>query len=248
MRLRLFSLLLITEITHVSTGSAEVCSTLPPTPRFAKPLNITNVGENMTRRYSCTSGYVRKAGTSSLIRCIRNKQMNLQWSEPQLECIRDPKSEFLKEPSTAHKTTTPYFSGSLSVSPNPTPTDPLTYQTTDPVTETTPNVAPVTATTTAVDDITSVPVDTTSSAPTTIPMTSVSPSENPVVSQPSPQGFSIEKSISLGSVLLIMLILTVIAMLIWRKKRLKRHTLSPKPEEQRMMTVNGTNSTMGATP
>lgn len=42
---------------------------------------------NSTYRYECTTGYTRKPGTSSLIRC-QEKNGVLQWTESLFKCIR----------------------------------------------------------------------------------------------------------------------------------------------------------------
>ncbi|XP_053799538.1 interleukin-15 receptor subunit alpha [Vidua chalybeata] len=45
---------------------------------------------NSRLRYSCNPGYKRKAGTSSLIQCILWNGSEPRWTDPTLQCIRDP--------------------------------------------------------------------------------------------------------------------------------------------------------------
>ncbi|XP_016143398.1 interleukin-15 receptor subunit alpha [Sinocyclocheilus grahami] len=50
-----------------------------------------NIGASI--RIQCAKGYVRKAGTSSLIRCTQQQNHNASWhSELPLKCIPDPKN------------------------------------------------------------------------------------------------------------------------------------------------------------
>ncbi|XP_041110645.1 interleukin-15 receptor subunit alpha isoform X2 [Polyodon spathula] len=56
-------------------------------------------------RYNCTPGYKRKAGTSSLIRCM-NESGTAQWSVPNLICIRDPKLKGVTDPPQINKGST----------------------------------------------------------------------------------------------------------------------------------------------
>ncbi|XP_071357964.1 interleukin-15 receptor subunit alpha isoform X3 [Trachinotus anak] len=62
------------------------CSDIPHVP-LTKPPPATCVSNFF--RYSCVDGYVRKVGTSNLIKC---KQSNgsLQWTNSSLNCIPDP--------------------------------------------------------------------------------------------------------------------------------------------------------------
>ncbi|KAM7178543.1 interleukin-15 receptor subunit alpha isoform 2-T2 [Macrochelys suwanniensis] len=67
--------------------------------RCSKPKEVNNadvtVGNNnllnASLRYMCKDGYKRKAGTSSLIVCVKDEvTKTLHWTEPNLHCIRDP--------------------------------------------------------------------------------------------------------------------------------------------------------------
>ncbi|KAM9171673.1 interleukin-15 receptor subunit alpha isoform 1-T5 [Pangshura tecta] len=67
--------------------------------RCSKPKEVNNadvtVGNNnllnARLRYTCKDGYKRKAGTSSLIVCVMDEvTKTLNWTEPNLRCIRDP--------------------------------------------------------------------------------------------------------------------------------------------------------------
>ncbi|XP_016427342.1 interleukin-15 receptor subunit alpha isoform X3 [Sinocyclocheilus rhinocerous] len=52
---------------------------------------LHNIGASI--RIQCAKGYVRKAGTSSLIRCTQQQNHNASWhSELPLKCILDPKN------------------------------------------------------------------------------------------------------------------------------------------------------------
>lgn len=86
-----------TEIPHYPTGSYLCENTQPP------PSGCYQI--NSTFRYSCIDGFVRKAGTSNLIRCTSNKQ----WSNCSLVCIEDPRK--------ALQTTTERTSTTLPTSP-----------------------------------------------------------------------------------------------------------------------------------
>ncbi|KAK1169056.1 interleukin-15 receptor subunit alpha-like isoform X3 [Acipenser oxyrinchus oxyrinchus] len=56
-------------------------------------------------RYNCKRGYKRKAGTSSLIHCM-NESGTVQWSLPNLKCIRDPKLKGATDPPQINKGST----------------------------------------------------------------------------------------------------------------------------------------------
>ncbi|XP_064512709.1 interleukin-15 receptor subunit alpha isoform X4 [Pseudopipra pipra] len=50
-----------------------------------------NTGLHSLLRYSCDPGYKRKAGTSNLIQCVlRDGSARPGWTDPTLQCIRDP--------------------------------------------------------------------------------------------------------------------------------------------------------------
>ncbi|XP_054608863.1 interleukin-15 receptor subunit alpha [Dunckerocampus dactyliophorus] len=61
-----------------------LCSEIPHL-LWTEPPNCHQI--NKTFRYTCVKGYVRKAGTSNLIKC----QPESQWSKPYLTCILDPR-------------------------------------------------------------------------------------------------------------------------------------------------------------
>ncbi|XP_023609343.1 interleukin-15 receptor subunit alpha isoform X8 [Myotis lucifugus] len=65
------------------------CST--PTSIEHANIQVKSYNENSRERYICNSGFKRKAGTSSLTKCLRNEDTNItQWTIPTLICIRDP--------------------------------------------------------------------------------------------------------------------------------------------------------------
>ncbi|XP_071280332.1 interleukin-15 receptor subunit alpha isoform X2 [Agelaius tricolor] len=72
---------------------------------------------NSRLRYSCKPGYKRKAGTSSLIQCILWNGSQPRWTDPTLQCIRDP--ALSRESPGAASTT--QRAGTTSASPNSSP-------------------------------------------------------------------------------------------------------------------------------
>ncbi|XP_038851602.1 interleukin-15 receptor subunit alpha [Salvelinus namaycush] len=246
MRLRLLSLLLIVKVCRLNTVSRDVC---PPVSewKLTKPLNTRdNYQENDSLRYQCVDGYVRKAGTSNLIKCKRIGQV-LQWIPPTLTCIPDPSIPTTIKPSTTQKTT-PFPTTHLSVptervSPRPTTISSILSQTLHPVTKTQEVINTVTVTTTIIDDITSVPVDK-SSAVTSVSTKTVSPSESYCVSNRAPTSSEPEKRSATaiyagvgGVVVTILLVAAFGVLMFWRRKRLQRFDLSPTPDEIVQMNV-----------
>nr|KAF6387062.1 interleukin 15 receptor subunit alpha [Myotis myotis] len=62
------------------------CST--PTSIEHANIQVKSYNENSRERYICNSGFKRKAGTSSLTKCLRNEDTNItQWTIPTLICI-----------------------------------------------------------------------------------------------------------------------------------------------------------------
>ncbi|XP_066038726.1 interleukin-15 receptor subunit alpha isoform X2 [Chamaea fasciata] len=76
---------------------------------------------NSRLRYSCNPGYKRKAGTSSLIQCVLGNGSQPRWTQPTLQCIRDP--AFSWETPGPESTTQ---RGMAGASPNPSPSPPST--------------------------------------------------------------------------------------------------------------------------
>ncbi|XP_059328932.1 interleukin-15 receptor subunit alpha [Ammospiza nelsoni] len=72
---------------------------------------------NSRLRYSCKPGYKRKAGTSSLIQCVLWNGSQPRWTDPTLQCIRDP--ALSREAPGAASTT--QRAGTTSASPNSSP-------------------------------------------------------------------------------------------------------------------------------
>ncbi|XP_023774679.1 interleukin-15 receptor subunit alpha [Cyanistes caeruleus] len=75
---------------------------------------------NSRLRYSCNPGYKRKAGTSSLIQCILWNGSEPRWTDPTLQCIRDPAHSW-ETPSMESTTQRGRTDASLNPSPNSSP-------------------------------------------------------------------------------------------------------------------------------
>ncbi|KAJ8373951.1 hypothetical protein SKAU_G00045310 [Synaphobranchus kaupii] len=105
-----FMLLSLTSTCHYGILCAGVIvESCPPPPQKdkTKPFNQTQLyQEDQKYYYTCIDGYIRKAGTSTLIRCRRNGKA-LVWNDDSrptsLICIPDPK---IKKPPEEPKTTT----------------------------------------------------------------------------------------------------------------------------------------------
>ncbi|XP_036197884.1 interleukin-15 receptor subunit alpha isoform X6 [Myotis myotis] len=73
----------------IPSDKSTTCST--PTSIEHANIQVKSYNENSRERYICNSGFKRKAGTSSLTKCLRNEDTNItQWTIPTLICIRDP--------------------------------------------------------------------------------------------------------------------------------------------------------------
>ncbi|XP_067345554.1 interleukin-15 receptor subunit alpha isoform X4 [Channa argus] len=81
---------------HIESGITSTVNKMScPCPKI--PLrSLTKAPEekcyqvNSSYRYQCVDSYVRRAGTSSLIKC-QDQDGNISWSPSKLECIPDPK-------------------------------------------------------------------------------------------------------------------------------------------------------------
>ncbi|XP_032737592.1 interleukin-15 receptor subunit alpha [Lontra canadensis] len=73
----------------------------PPTSVEHADIQVKSYSLKSRERYTCNSGFKRKAGTSSLTQCVFNKTMNIaHWTIPNLKCIRDPSLTHLRPSST----------------------------------------------------------------------------------------------------------------------------------------------------
>ncbi|KAL6117031.1 il15ra [Pungitius sinensis] len=94
-----------------------LCPQIPQRPRTLNPPE-KYYKINQTFRYECQEGLLRKAGTSSLIKCKQIGIGRVQWDprEPTLECIPDPKR------TQPPKSTVTTLSAHCSAEPNRTTT------------------------------------------------------------------------------------------------------------------------------
>ncbi|XP_045713947.1 interleukin-15 receptor subunit alpha isoform X2 [Phyllostomus hastatus] len=109
------TLLLLLVLLRPPATLGATCST----PTYVEHANIQvkSYNENSRERYTCNFGFKRKAGTSSLTKCLRNEDTNItQWTIPSLKCIK-PAFTFKSDTTTATKPgTTPH---SRLMTPNP---------------------------------------------------------------------------------------------------------------------------------
>ncbi|XP_006497422.1 interleukin-15 receptor subunit alpha isoform X2 [Mus musculus] len=78
----------------------------PPVSIEHADIRVKNYSVNSRERYVCNSGFKRKAGTSTLIECVINKNTNVaHWTTPSLKCIKpeafSPKSDTAMTTETA---------------------------------------------------------------------------------------------------------------------------------------------------
>ncbi|KAL0962839.1 hypothetical protein UPYG_G00346180 [Umbra pygmaea] len=249
MWLLLLSLLLFTKDFHLSPVRGEFCPPPPPPPHpeLKTPTPGQKFSENARFRYQCQDGYVRKVGTSTLIRCERNNG-TLQWSNLTLKCIRDPKITRIITSSTTQQTPTTHFSVSMATSPKQMTLSPPLPQTEGPVTGA--KTLGTTKTTTSVDDIISMTVVrssvATSTVATSISKTTVSPafcsSNTILVPSSSSNGSEKTRSLSVATysglsilALIFMLIFALLFLCLWRKRRSRPHGHLATAEEQMRM-------------
>uniref|UniRef100_A0A452U7D1 Interleukin-15 receptor subunit alpha n=1 Tax=Ursus maritimus TaxID=29073 RepID=A0A452U7D1_URSMA len=73
----------------------------PPTSVEHADIRVKSYKVSSRERYTCNSGFKRKAGTSSLTECVLNETTNVaHWTIPNLKCIRDPSLTHLRPSST----------------------------------------------------------------------------------------------------------------------------------------------------
>ncbi|XP_044928265.1 interleukin-15 receptor subunit alpha isoform X2 [Mustela putorius furo] len=73
----------------------------PPKSVEHADIRVRSYSPKSRERYTCNSGFKRKAGTSSLTECVLNETTNIaHWTIPNLKCIRDPSLTHLRPSST----------------------------------------------------------------------------------------------------------------------------------------------------
>ncbi|XP_031161972.1 interleukin-15 receptor subunit alpha isoform X2 [Sander lucioperca] len=96
----LFSVICLLGAALCSNGDNITCP-CPNIPSFdlTEPPLETCFQINSTFRYKCIGGYVRKVGTSTLIKC-KVEDGSPKWSTPTLVCIADPKRTTTQPPKS----------------------------------------------------------------------------------------------------------------------------------------------------
>ncbi|XP_031161977.1 interleukin-15 receptor subunit alpha isoform X7 [Sander lucioperca] len=102
----LFSVICLLGAALCSNGDNITCP-CPNIPSFdlTEPPLETCFQINSTFRYKCIGGYVRKVGTSTLIKC-KVEDGSPKWSTPTLVCIADPKRTTTQPPKSTVTTGT----------------------------------------------------------------------------------------------------------------------------------------------
>ncbi|XP_039728370.1 interleukin-15 receptor subunit alpha [Pteropus medius] len=91
--------LLLLLLLRLPATAGTTCST--PTSIEHANIRVKSYNENSRERYICNSGFKRKAGTSSLTKCLRNEDTNVtEWTIPSLKCVRDRSLTPQRPPST----------------------------------------------------------------------------------------------------------------------------------------------------
>lgn len=75
-----------------------------PTPSAIEhaDIRVKSYHQSSRERYTCHSGFKRKAGTSSLTECVYNETTGTaRWTRPTLQCIRDPSLPQHQPPATS---------------------------------------------------------------------------------------------------------------------------------------------------
>ncbi|XP_045928540.1 interleukin-15 receptor subunit alpha-like isoform X4 [Micropterus dolomieu] len=93
---------------------SNCCPEIDPFPLTEPPPGTSCFQLDNFFRYTCIKGYLRKVGTSSLIKCKQENSV-LHWTKPTLQCIPDPTITTTTPPKTK---TTAAASTSLQMTPS----------------------------------------------------------------------------------------------------------------------------------
>ncbi|XP_056223608.1 interleukin-15 receptor subunit alpha isoform X2 [Seriola aureovittata] len=125
--------------TRCSKGDNCPCSDIPHLPLTKPPPETCQ----NTFRYSCVDSYVRKVGTSNLIKCKQDKGA-LYWTKASLNCIPDPLRRTTQPPQSKGTTNRTYILRGVHVTSTITPA-PTSRQTTQSGSTSAPTQAPETS-------------------------------------------------------------------------------------------------------